>query len=75
MQTDGYHDFLLSVGDRMREARVAEGLSQEELAELTKLDRVTIGFFEQGRRSPRLQTLYVIAQALHVDMAFFFTTA
>lgn len=72
VQTDGYHDFLLSIGDNIRAARKAKGYSQEKLAELSGLDRVSVGYIEQGRRSPKLLTLYTFASVLDVHVKDFF---
>ena len=55
--TNGYHDFLRAVGRRIQALRKGKGLSQEQLVELLVMDRVSIGYIEQGRRSPRLVTL------------------
>lgn len=72
VQTDGYRNFLLSMGDNIRAARKAKGYSQEKLAELSGLDRVSVGYIEQGRRSPRLSTLYAFASILDVNVRDFF---
>jgi transcriptional regulator with XRE-family HTH domain len=48
-------------------ARRRRGLSQEKLAERTGLCRDTIYKIEMGLRSPRLDTLLTLADALEVD--------
>lgn len=48
-------------------ARRRRGLSQEKLAERTGLCRDTIFKIEMGQRSPRLDTLLALADALGVD--------
>jgi transcriptional regulator with XRE-family HTH domain len=48
-------------------ARRRRGLSQEKLAEHTGLCRDTIFKIEMGQRSPRLDTLLTLADALQVD--------
>jgi len=50
-------------------ARRKRGLSQERLAERTGLCRDTINNIEMGHRSPRLDTLLTLADALRVDAA------
>lgn len=50
-------------------ARRRRGLSQEKLAERTGLCRDTIFKIEMGQRSPRLDTLLTLADALRVDAA------
>lgn len=54
------------LGAEIQTIRKRRGLSQEQLAELTDLDAMTIAFIEQGRREPRLKTLKRIADALGV---------
>jgi transcriptional regulator with XRE-family HTH domain len=49
--------------------RRRRGLSQEKLAERTGLCRDTIYKIEMGQRSPRLDTLLTLADALRVDAA------
>lgn len=56
----------MALGRRIQVLRKGKGLSQERLAERLGMDRVSIGYVEQGRRSPRLSTLYAIAAALDV---------
>lgn len=36
------------------------------------MDRVSIGYIEQGKRAPKLKTLYALAQVYNVDMQDFF---
>lgn len=50
-------------------ARRRRGLSQEKLAERTGLCRDTIYKIEMGQRSPRLDTLLVLADVLSIDVA------
>jgi transcriptional regulator with XRE-family HTH domain len=49
--------------------RRRRGLSQEKLAERTGLCRDTIFKIEMGQRSPRLDTLLTLADALRIDVA------
>lgn len=56
-----------SVGDRIREIRIAAEMTQDELAEQSGLSRKWINRLENGRDvSPRLVTLVGIAKALGV---------
>jgi transcriptional regulator with XRE-family HTH domain len=45
------------------------GVSQEELAMLTRLHRTEIGKIEQGIVEPRLSTLLILAEGLEVSIA------
>lgn len=56
------------VGDRIRDARKRLGLNQEELAELARLNRVTIAKYESGKVEPGAQALSRIADALEVTV-------
>jgi transcriptional regulator with XRE-family HTH domain len=58
-----------TVGARIRQAREARELSQEKLAELSGLGRVTIVRTELGLQSARLDHLYLIADALGVPLS------
>lgn len=52
-------------GDRVRQARTALGLSQEQLADQAGLDRTYVGGVERGRRNVSLVNIKRIADALH----------
>ena len=58
--------FRKNLGENVQKLRKAKGLSQEELASLVGIDRVAIGYIEQGIRSPKLETIFFIAKALKV---------
>lgn len=49
---------------RMRDARIARGLSQQELAALVGATRQTIGLIEAGRYNPSLKLCTAICKAL-----------
>lgn len=56
------------VGDRIREYRERRNLSQDELAELASIHRVTLSRYESGRVEPGAQALARIADALGVTV-------
>lgn len=56
------------LGQRIVEARKKKGMSQEQLASKSEIDRSHMGFIEQGRRKPTLSTLYKIADTLGVSL-------
>lgn len=60
---------LRAFGQRVREARLRGGISQEELADRAGLDRTYISGVERGLRNLSLSTLCRIALALGVDPA------
>jgi transcriptional regulator with XRE-family HTH domain len=55
-------------GEKLAAARTKAGLSQEELADLCAIHRSGISKLEEGKRSPRLDTVVKIAGALEVDI-------
>ena len=60
---------LVAFGGRLRRARLAKGISQEELGDLANLHRTYIGSVERGERNPSLVSLYRIAEALTIPAA------
>jgi DNA-binding XRE family transcriptional regulator len=50
-------------------ARLLRGLSQADLAELAGLSRESVALIEVGRRSPRIDTMTALADALGVEVA------
>jgi transcriptional regulator with XRE-family HTH domain len=54
-------------GQALRAARLARGLSQEQLAEGAELDRTTPSLYERGLRTPTLTVLIDIGHALDIE--------
>lgn len=61
-----------SFGKILKSLREERGMSQQTLAETLKVKRSTIGNYEQGTRSPDMETLEVIADYFNVDMDFLY---
>lgn len=55
-----------SFGDRLRDARLAKGMSQADLAAKTGLQPSAVSHFESERRMPSFDNLRVLADALGV---------
>jgi len=53
-------------GKVIRQKRRELGLSQEKMWELSGLHRTYIGQLENGKKSPTLKTLFVLAKTLHI---------
>ena len=64
----------IDVGRRLRELRMGRGLSIRALAEASELNVNTLSLIENGRTSPSVSTLQVIAQTLQVPISAFFET-
>jgi len=56
-------------GNRVRELRKAQGLSQEAFADKCGLDRTYISGIERGKRNVALCNVEVIARALGVSIS------
>lgn len=63
---------LEALGKRIAKVRKEKGITQERIAERTGFTVISIGYIEQGRRSPRIATLHKIAAALGVPIAELF---
>ncbi len=61
-------EFIKLVGEKVRQQRKAQGLSQEKLGEKAGFDYRYIGFVEQNRVNPTLNTLGKIAKALNLTI-------
>jgi len=62
----------IDVGRRIREVRMGSGYSIRALAGLSNLNVNTLSLIENGRTSPSVSTLQVIAQTLQVPISVFF---
>jgi transcriptional regulator with XRE-family HTH domain len=56
-------------GQALREARRSKGISQEDLAERSGLDRSFISLVERGIQSPNIAVLLKVAEVLGVSAA------
>ena len=55
--------------ENLRHHRERMGLSQEALAEICGLHRTEISLLERCKRSPRLETVVILARGLELDSA------
>ena len=62
-------DILERFGQRVRELRRAEGLSQEAFAAKCGLDRTYVGGIERGERNVALRNIDLIAKTLKVNLS------
>ena len=59
---------IKSLGERIRRLRNEKGISQEELANEADIPLSQIGRIERGETNPTISSLFVISQALDVDL-------
>ena len=64
---------LNKFGNRVRELRKAQGLSQEELAEKANLHFTYVGAVEKGERNLSLKAIQKIAHGLGVNISELFS--
>ena len=60
---------LIFLGLKVKKQRNLLGLSQEEFAERTSLDRTYISLLERGKRNPSLLTLMKVAAGLEISVS------
>ena len=61
-----------SVGQRIRNYRTRQGLSQEKLAEMSGCHPTYIGQLERGEKNATLESIEKIAAALNVSLSKLF---
>jgi transcriptional regulator with XRE-family HTH domain len=61
-----------NIGEKIREARVERGITQDRLAELLHSKQNTISQWESGVNEPSIEIIRQIAKILGVDANFLF---
>jgi len=59
-------------GNRIKELRTQEGITQEDLAFKIGVDRSYMGFVERGERNPTLSKIAKIAKTLNISLSELF---
>jgi len=59
---------IQTIGNRIRSLRIDKGLSQEDLANEADIPLSQIGRIERGETNPTISTLYVISEALEIEL-------
>ena len=59
---------MSKIVDELERARKDAGLTHEQLAQLSGLNRMTVQRTEAGKIDPRLSTLLVLARSLGLDL-------
>jgi len=65
-------DILKEFGNNLKKIRLQKGISQEQLAFISDLDRTYIGGVERGERNVSLKNISKIAIALEVNITELF---
>ncbi len=69
------NSLLIGIGIAVREARKAQGLSQEALAEKAGIDRSYMGGIERGEHNLAVINLHKISKALGIKLSNFLQDA
>lgn len=64
--------FYKIVGERIKEARKAASINQDELARMIGMSRVSVVNIEKGRQSPPIHLLLEISNALRIEPGLLF---
>ncbi len=62
-------EILETLGQRMRQLRERERVSQEDFADYCGLHRTAVSMLERGKTIPRLDTLLIVSRALGVTVS------
>ncbi len=72
MESKAEKAFLEKVAKRLAQLRREQGMTQEQLADKSGLDRVAIANIETGIRRPTVTTVYRLAKGMGVKVEDFF---
>lgn len=61
-------DLCLKIGQRIREFRMSQNLSLQELSDKLNIEYNNLIRIEKGRTNPTVETLYKISQSLNVKL-------
>lgn len=66
------HEVIKAFGQRVRELRLSQNLSQEELANLADIPLSQVGRIERGEVNATLSSISALANALKINIDTFF---
>lgn len=58
----------VKLGEKLKTIRTQKGLSQQDVADRLGLTRSAIGFYETGKRTVDIETLFKICDIYNVDV-------
>ncbi len=59
----------MDLAERLKQARLASGLTQKQVSERCGVDGSTLSSFEKGTREPRLAHLDRLAKVYHIPLS------
>ena len=60
----------MTLGEKLRFYRTAEGYTQKEIAGMLRVERSTYTYYETGKSYPNAHTVYVLSKIYGVPMEF-----
>ena len=69
-----YKDINIKFGMRIKELRLANNLTQEQLAEMINIERSNLAKIEAGRHFPSSENLEKFASAFNISLSELFDT-
>ncbi|MFN5984148.1 MAG: helix-turn-helix domain-containing protein [Fluviicola sp.] len=63
-----YTETAIKVGEKIKENRLKNNLTQMDLASLCNIERSNLSRIESGKSNVTLQTLVLISDALNIDI-------
>ena len=66
---------LVALGETIRSLRKAQGISQEELAHRSQVDRAYMSSIERGTQNPGVMTIVRIANGMSISVSEIFAEA
>ncbi|MGI5848817.1 MAG: helix-turn-helix domain-containing protein [Christensenellales bacterium] len=61
---------MLKFPDILRDLRISNNLTQQELASKLKISKSTVSMYENGKREPDIETFEIIADFFNVDINY-----
>ncbi|MDD2434889.1 MAG: helix-turn-helix transcriptional regulator [Bacilli bacterium] len=58
------------IGERLKQARIAAKITQEELGEMIGVSKVSICGYEKGTRTPTLESFILIVEKLGINPGY-----
>lgn len=65
-------DIALLISKTIKILRLEKKFTQDDLADLSGLDKTYISLIERGKRNPTVLSLYAICKALGISLSEFF---